>query len=393
MSYASEELRKLIAEREELLRQPGAVLFSQGRYEIQRALGEGGMGITCLANEISAANLKRPVVLKFVKDSLNPDKLAQFFNEVQLTILFNHPNLVPVYRLESENAMIELERHKSSRRRPHEHTVYYAVMQYIDGWNLRQIVERLSSLRMRLHYDITMYLIARVARGLHYVHAYRDGNGSHLGLVHRDVSPENILIDRFGRVKVADFGIATSAKERRRSPLSNPGKLMYASPEQLSGAPLDARSDVYNVGLLLYFAFTNTDRFRPEARLPRARDRILSKMAKSPLGDLKHVPARIANVCDVCLREDPEARYQSCEDLGTDIDIYFKEAQKVVTNDILEQVLQDLFSADPTFVSRRFISLTGSPRLNQPEYDPGVAPIAEEVPPGPSPTVRLDLDD
>ena len=99
MSYSSEQLRNLIAEEEAELRMPGTLLFSQGRYEIERTLGEGGMGITCLAQELSSGNLKRPVVLKFVKDSLDPGRLAQFFNEVQLSILFNHPNLVPVFRL------------------------------------------------------------------------------------------------------------------------------------------------------------------------------------------------------------------------------------------------------------------------------------------------------
>ncbi len=392
MSYSSEELRKHIADEEAALRRPGTVLFSQGRYEIRRVLGEGGMGITCLADEFSAANLRRPVVLKFVKDSLDPERLAQFFNEVQLSVLFNHPNLVPVYRLESETLRLELPQVRGRRKHPHEHTVYYAVMQYIDGWNLREIVSRTRALRIYMNCDISAFLIGRVARGLQYVHQYRDENGEHLGLVHRDVSPENILIDRFGRVKVGDFGITKGSRELRYSRKTNPGKLLYASPEQLQRASLDARSDIYNVGLLMYFLFTNRDRFGPERGQPRARERILRKMQKSPIAELEHVPAPLADMCASCLDVDPEKRYQSCEDLSNDIDIYFKDNGKVVTNDLLEEMLRDLFSNSPEFVSRRFIPLTGTAKLEQAQFDPASEPLPEDAPNSPAPTLKLDTD-
>ncbi len=395
MSFTSDELRKLIAENEEALREPGTVLFSQTRYEIQRILGEGGMGITCLANEIGAANLKRPVVLKFVKDSLDPQRLTQFLNEVQLSILFNHPNLVPIFRLETEVMHIEAPKAtvKERRRRPYEHTVYYAVMQYIDGWNLRQIVDRLRNLRILLNYDMAMFIIGRVARGLHYVHNYRDENKIHLGLVHRDVSPENILIDRFARIKVADFGIARAMKRALDDSMLRAGNLLYCSPEQLEGSDLNCRSDIYNIGLLMYFLFTNTDRFGLERGLLHPKERIRKKMGENVLDDLHHVDERLRIMCEVCLREDPAERYQNCEDLANDIDIYFKDNNRLVTNEQLEEILNDVFTASPTFVSRRFIPLTGSAVLRQPGFDPK---MFAQVPAGLAHmrTVKMDnLDD
>jgi serine/threonine protein kinase len=385
MTSSSEEIRQLILERENELRRPGSILFSQGRYEIIRVLGEGGMGITCLAHEISAGNLRRPLVLKFVKDSLSPEQLNQFLNEAQISILFNHPNLLPVYRLESEVLRIEL--HKSLFGRTYDHTVYFTVMQYIDGWNLRQIVERLRVLSMAMNHDVAMYIVSRIARGLHYVHQYRDEHGVELGLVHRDVSPENILIDRFGRIKVADFGIAVAAKRVMSEFMVNPGKLLYCSPEQLDGKVLDARSDIYCVGLLMYLLFTDVDRFAPEGRMSQPRDRIRAKMKRSPLPELGHVNERLAHICAVCLREAPGERYQSCEDLATDLDIFFKDSQKVVTNDLLEEFLLDLFSPQPTFVSRRFIPLAGTPHLEQPSFVPG--PDSAEALPAHMSTVRI----
>ncbi len=370
------------------MRLPGTVLFSRTRYEIERILGEGGMGITCLANEVSAANLKRPVVLKFVKDSLAPGRMDRFLNEVQLSVSFNHPNLVPVFRLESETLEL-VDESRNGRKRPYEHTVYFAVMQYIDGWNLRQIVNRLRSLNMALYHDLTMFIIQRIARGLNYVHEFKDDNGDCLELVHRDVSPENILIDRFGRIKVADFGITRASKSQRSEMMVNAGKILYSSPEQLDGAKLDSRSDIYNMGLLMYFMFTDNDRFGPEWGTPRARDRIRMKMKKSPLDDLNDVDPRLAHVCHVCLCEDSGGRYQSCEDLATDIDLYFKETQKIVTNEQLEEVLNELFKDNPTFTSRRFIAITGSPFLEQPEYDPSSVKAPEKIT-GPLPTVKLD---
>ena len=350
------------------------------------------MGITCLAQEYSTANLKRPVVLKFVKDSLDQQRLTQFLNEVQLSILFNHPNLVPFYRLESETIQIDLARDKgASMGRRHGHTVYYAVMQYIDGWNLRQIVDRLRNLRILLNFDMTMFIIGRVARGLQYVHQYRDENGVHLGLVHRDVSPENILVDRFARIKVSDFGIARAMKRPSDDGLIRAGNPLYCSPEQLEGRVLDRRSDIYNIGLLMYFLFTNTDRFAAETGQERSRERIRKKMEKSPVEDLRHIDDQFRKICDICMREDPDERYQNCEDLANDIDIYFKERQKVATNEQLEEILNDLFSPRPTFVSRRFIPLTGSAVLEQPNYDPGlISDEAESA--GRIRTVKLDED-
>lgn len=390
MAFSSDEIRQLIAEQETALRQAGTMLFSQGRYEIQRVLGEGGMGITCLAHEISAGNLRRPVVLKFVKDSFAPQHLSQFLNEAQLSILFNHPNLVPVYRLEAENITVELAKSKTFFNRPHQHTVYFTVMQYIDGWNMRQIVDRLRSLGLMMNQDIGMYLTARICRGLHYVHQYKDENGNELGLVHRDVSPENILLDRFGRIKVADFGITKAVKRSGVDVNFNPGKLLYCSPEQLDGKALDCRSDIYTVGLLMYFLFTDTDRFGPERSLSRPRERIRRKMKKEVRPDLERVNPRLAHICSVCMRENPAERYQSCEDLATDIDIFFKESQKVVTSEMLEEFLGELFSSTPTFVSRRFIPLAGMPHLEQPQYIP-TNEQAEEAPVASLATVRIDI--
>ncbi|MBN2450271.1 MAG: serine/threonine protein kinase [Lentisphaeria bacterium] len=393
MPTMSQELRQRFAELEIEMRTPGSVLFSQTRYEIVRLLGEGGMGITFLAHEISAADLKRPVVLKFVRDSLDSHRLSRFIDEVQLSILFNHPNLLPVYRLESEAITLDTGRSVLSRGqvRQRGHTVYYAVMQYIDGWNLRQIANRLRHVRILLNQDLTMFVIGRICRGLHYVHEYRDEAGEKLELVHRDVSPENILVDRFGRIKVSDFGIAMSTKKLRNGVFLQAGNLRYCAPEQLTGAPLSRRCDIYNVGLLLYFLFTNTDRFGPEVREKDARDRIRRKMARSPLPDLGHVHPRCAAICDVCLRQDPSQRYQNCEDIANDIDIYFQETQKVVTNEQLEEMLLDLFSPDPHFVSRRFVPLTGSDALAPQGFDPGRISDTPE-PAGPVSTAIIPPD-
>jgi serine/threonine protein kinase len=390
-SFTSQDIRHRIAESERELRQPGSVLFSQSRYEITRILGEGGMGITFLADELCVNNLRRPVVLKFVKDSLDPHRLTRFLNEVQLSIIFNHPNLVPVFRLESEVIQVEDERRSTKKAKAMQgHTVYYAVMQYIDGWNVRQIVNRLRSLGMVLNHDLTMFIISRIARGLHYVHEYRDENGEHLALAHRDVSPENILIDHFARIKVSDFGIALETNKPTTDGFSRAGNLLYCSPEQLANGQLDRRCDIYNIGLLMYLLFTDTDRFGIEAREDSPRERIRKLMAKTPDDDLVHVDPRLAQMCSVCLREDPDERYQTCEDLANDIDIYFKDAQKFVTNEQLEEVLADLFSPTPRFVSRRFVALTGSDRLEQPDYDPTVA---ERTPESAAPLSTVKLND
>lgn len=392
MAYSSEELKILISKAEEDIRAPGSLLFSQTRYLVDRVLGEGGMGITCLAYEVSAGNLKRPVVLKFVKDILNPVGVESFINEVQLSIFFNHPNLLPIYRLESETIRLSDEGDRKRTKRPCEQTFYFAVMQYIDGWNLRQIVDRFRSLNLSLQHDVCVYLVNRIARGLHYVHEYRDEDGEFMGLVHRDVSPENILIDRFGRVKVGDFGIARPRKRLVKEKGHQAGKLLYSSPEQLMGKTLDRRSDIYNVGLIMFFLFTGIDLFRPEINQEKSRERIRAKMRRLPRKELASIDPRLVDICCACLEEDSSKRYQSCEDLATDIDIYFQETGKVMTSEALEEILSELFKENPRFTSRRFIPLTGSPHLHQPDYNPDINQIPESDL-GPLPTVRLDEAD
>ena len=393
MSSSSEVLRQHFEEQERALRLPGAVLFSQSRYEIIRMLGEGGMGITCLADEISAYNLRRPVVLKFMKDSFEPHRLSRFLNEVQLSVLFSHPNLVPMYRLESEALTVNPDKLKIQglgRRRGH--MVFYAVMQFIDGWNLRDIVRRLRELGIVLNRDIALFVIGRIARGMHYVHEHCDESGEHLELVHRDISPENILVDRFGRIKVSDFGIAMSMKRMTDSGFMRAGNPLYCSPEQLQGTPLDRRTDIYNMGLIMYFLFTGTDRFGVEARQKNRIDRIRRVMAKSPMPDLTGTDPRLATMCERCLQLDRARRYDTCEDLANEIDMFFKETGTVVNNEQVEDVLSDLFSPSPKFVSPRYLAMAGSSVLDQPDFDPR---LEERSPESAQPlsTVRLDQDE
>jgi serine/threonine-protein kinase len=227
---------------------------------------------------------------------------------------------------------------------------------------------------------------------LHYVHEYADDKGDPMGLVHRDVSPENILLDRFGRIKVADFGITQASKSQRSELFLNAGKMLYSSPEQLDGSRLDARSDIYNIGLLMYFMFTDNDRFGPEWRLKQPRERIRKKMKKSPVPDLVNVDSRLARICEACLAEKPHDRYASCEQLATEIDLYFKDTGKIVTNEQLEEVLSELFKENPNFTSHRFIAITGTPYLEQPEYDPSSVKPAEVLT-EPLPTVKLYDED
>ena len=111
-------------------------------------------------------------------------------------------------------------------------------------------------------------------------------------------------------------------------------------------------------------------------------------MARSALPDLGRVHPRCAAICDRCLREDPAERYQTCEDLANDIDLYLQESQKVVTNDQIEEMLHELFSPNPQFVSPRFVPLTGSDVLEQQDFDPTGVPDTPE-PPGPVSTTLL----
>src|SRR5262245_41259877 len=198
----------------------------------------GGMPTLSPAQRHGAAGVLRPVVIKVIHPHLAEDEhmVRMFIDEARISSHIRHSNVVYVENFGEQDG------------------VYYMVMEYVDGCSLLQLVRACAADQRKLSAPVAVHLAIEVAAGLHAAHETLGEDGEPLGIVHRDVSPANVLLGRDGRVKVIDFGIAKAHGRLgiTRSGSGIKGKLCYMSPEQAWGDPVDRRIDVYALGICLW---------------------------------------------------------------------------------------------------------------------------------------------
>ncbi|WP_224368962.1 serine/threonine protein kinase [Hyalangium versicolor] len=217
----------------------GDAIIPFGKYELLERLGLGGMAIVYRARYMAAPGVTKPVVIKKVLDvyAEDPSFVEQFIQEARVTVGLNHGNIVHVFDFGQVNGE------------------YYLAMELVEGHPLSRVLKKAQGLALsQLPAPLAVHIAIELCKGLHHAHTRKDEQGNPLGLVHRDVSPDNVLISYEGEVKISDFGVAKAQMAGR--PVTEvgmvKGKYLYFSPEQALGESLDARSDVYAVGVLLY---------------------------------------------------------------------------------------------------------------------------------------------
>ena len=260
-----------------------------GRYSIERELGRGGMGIVLLARDVA---LDRLVAIKLLPPHLaeNAENRDRFLQEARTAAGLSHPNIVPIHAVEQHGELV------------------FFVMGFVDGETLRERVARSGPLPPRL----AMKVLQEVAWALGYAHQR--------GVIHRDIKPDNIMIERAGdRALVTDFGIATG---RRAGDDGTPGEIIgtarYMSPEQACGEPVDARSDLYSLGATMFFALTGRAPFEA-SNLPAILTQQLARPAPLLQQVRPEVPARLAAVVDTCLQKEPAERLQSGDEVARQV--------------------------------------------------------------------------
>jgi eukaryotic-like serine/threonine-protein kinase len=275
------------------------------RYRVVQKIARGGMAEIYLALQRGAEGFEKPVVLKRILPSLaaDPKFVRMLVDEAHIAATFNHSNLVQV-----------LDLGKSADDQ------YFVVLEFVDGWSLEQVRQRALKARMKIPMPVALYITGALCRALAYVHT-RERNGKPAGIIHRDVSPQNVLISREGDVKLADFGIAKAVDRRERSATGViKGKFAYMSPEQALGQELDARSDLFSVGTLLYLLTTGRKPFDAEndvdvlMKVRKARYTRPSEIVKDFNEDVERFIAR-------ALRSPLSKRWQSAEQMAKRIDV------------------------------------------------------------------------
>jgi eukaryotic-like serine/threonine-protein kinase len=266
---------------------PGAALG--GRYEILQVLGEGGMGVVYKARD---RELDRVIALKVIRPGLasNPDIVARFKQELLLARQVTHKNVIRIFDLSEAEGL------------------KFITMEYVEGLNLKAFITQATKLPAE---DATQ-IIKQVCQAL--LEAHEEG------VVHRDLKPQNIMVDSQGRVKVMDFGLARSAE---LSGLTQTGGILgtpdYMSPEQVKGEEADARSDLFSLGIVFYELLTGRMPFQantPYATLwKRVNDRAVPPAKLDP-----SVSAQLSQIVAKCLEPDPESRYQSAAEILRDLE-------------------------------------------------------------------------
>jgi serine/threonine protein kinase len=269
-----------------------------GRYHIARKIADGGMAEIFLGTQHGAEGFERPVVLKRILAPLvaDPQFRNMLIDEAHVAMSLNHSNIVQVLDL------------------GHVHGRYFLVMEFVDGWDLSQILARATNAKFPLPPEIVLYIAAEICRALAYAHS-RTRDGQPLAIVHRDVSPQNVLVSEQGEVKLTDFGIAKAMGRREQTHQGViKGKLAFMSPEQASGAVLDHRSDLFALGTMLYLFFTGRRPFEAPTDLESIMR--IRECRFTPPEELKpDLHPDMVAIVKRALQQKPADRFQSADEL------------------------------------------------------------------------------
>jgi serine/threonine protein kinase len=270
-----------------------------GKYVLDAPLGAGGMAEVFRAHTVGAEGFRRAVAIKRVLPdaSRNPAFAEMFVSEAKLSSRMQHPNIVSVLDFD----------------RDHENRLYL-VMELVEGRDLDALIES-----GRLPFSTLIYVVVEMLRGLGYAHDLPAGADGVRGLVHRDVSPHNVLLAWSGSVKVSDFGIAKArAATAASASVTIKGKPAYMSPEQINGSPLDGRSDLFAVGVMMWQMLTGQYLFA-SGTTAETLARVLFAPVPSPRSVAADVPPDLEAVVLKLLAKEPAQRYATAEDAIDDL--------------------------------------------------------------------------
>jgi serine/threonine protein kinase len=278
-------------------------MASHGRYTIRGKLADGGMAEIFLAVQHGAEGFEKPVVLKRIltQYSADPQFRNMLLDEAHISMSLQHGNIVQVLDLGVASGR------------------YFLALELVDGWDLEKILQRAHAAGLIWPSALALYVVAEVCRALAYAHG-KSRDGKPLGIVHRDISPNNVLVSAEGEVKLADFGIAKAQRKREQTAAGViKGKVAYMSPEQAQGNPVDRRSDIFSVGSMLYRMVTD--------RLPFESSNDLESLLRVQKADFpppqkvkETVGDAVANIIQRAMRLSPAERYQTADEMLIEVE-------------------------------------------------------------------------
>jgi serine/threonine protein kinase len=278
-----------------------------GRYGIVRHLASGGMAELYIARQEAMGGFEKEVVVKILQPKFaeNPRVVQMFLDEARLAAKLNHQSIVHVYDVAEEAGL------------------KYIAMEYIRGETLTDIVKRGLAAGKYLPLEHAVHVVRQTAAGLAYAHGFREADGQLVRIVHRDVSPTNILVTMEGQTKIVDFGIARAQDELREEGGAVVGKASYMSPEQVRGEGVDYRSDIFSLGIILYELTLGQRLYRGPAEA--VMKRIVDEKVAPPTAVKRDFPPALELIVMRALEKRAEDRYQSAEDMRVDLEEFLAD--------------------------------------------------------------------
>ena len=334
-----------------------------GRYSVVRHLASGGMAELYIARQEAMGGFEKPVVLKLLQPRFarNPRVVSMFLDEARLAAKLNHPTIVHVYDVADDGGL------------------KYIAMEYIHGETIADIVTRGLDVAHYIPLEHAVHIVSETAAGLAYAHHRREPDGQVWRIVHRDVSPTNVLVSYEGQTKIVDFGIARAQHELREESGIIPGKVPYMSPEQIRGQGVDHRSDIFSLGIILYELTLCQRLYRGPAEA--VMKRIVNETVTPPTAIRRDYPAALELVVMRALEKRPEDRYQSAEQMRLDLDEFLDESGLRTGNRRLGLYMNQLFGQGDAAIDG---GLGARPLATR--HLPGTGPVAVEE------TEELDFD-
>lgn len=324
-----------------------------GQYVLLEKIATGGMAEVWRARMRGVEGFQKIVAIKKILPHLsdNQDFVDMFIDEAKLAAQLSHTNIVHIF---------DLGRIQSS---------YFIAMEYVEGFDLKTILKRAELRDQPMQVELALFIASKIAAALDYAHRKRDFENRDLGLVHRDVSPQNVLISEEGDIKLCDFGIAKAASKASHTQAGAlKGKLQYMSPEQASGQAIDRRSDIFSLSAVLFEMLTRRKLFAGDSEMSIL-DSVREARVTAPSLFNDEVTPEIDAVVLKALNKDPDRRYQTAAEMARDID-------------------QILYSYKPTPTSADlaiYMHRLATPESVMPHVEPPVEEVDTEVATMPAP--------
>ncbi|MCE9574252.1 MAG: serine/threonine protein kinase, partial [Deltaproteobacteria bacterium] len=301
-----------------------------GKYLLLDRISVGGMAEVFKAKSYGVEGFEKVIAIKRILPSMGEDRdfIKMFIDEAKIAGQLAHANICQIFELGRIDGQ------------------HFIAMEFIWGKDLLQIANRLRKLKQVMPVPMACFVIAKVCEGLDYAHRKRDALGRPLEIVHRDCSPQNVLVSYEGEVKIIDFGIAKAASRGSRTMAGVlKGKFSYMSPEQVRGLPLDRRCDIFALGTILYECLTGERLFQGETDFSTL-EKVRNVDIQRPSELNRNIPPPVEAVIMKALAKDADDRYQWCSEMGADLQRYLMSQEQVYTSKSIATWLRDAFNAD-----------------------------------------------